>query len=89
MMTLIILITIPLIAWYLTTINPQYRALGRFLKKKLPFTKGKPFTCEFCTGFWLTILTYFHFAPNYLSLLLISLANGVLTFLLYLNRNGR
>lgn len=87
-MYIIILLTVPLIAWYLVTINPFYRKIGRWWAKNIGF-KGKPFFCEFCTGFWLSLATYWTYSINYLDLALISLANGVLTFLVYLSKNGK
>lgn len=84
-----VLICCPAIAWYLVQVNPTYRKLGRWLKRVAWFTKGKPFTCEFCTGFWLAFFTYLYFSPTWLELALVSLASGVFTFITYLRLNGR
>jgi hypothetical protein len=88
-MWLLLLFTCPPIAWYLVNINTSYRKLGRWLKRNLLITKGKPFTCEFCTGFWLTFGVYFAYAENWIYLLLTAISSGVFTFMITLRYNGR
>lgn len=69
------------LAFVLVSMNRYFREIAHWLKRKLPWTKGKPFSCYFCTGTWLCFGCFYHASSSWLELILVSLTSGCFAML--------